>query len=356
MPAYKDEKNRGTWYSMFYFVDWTGQRKRKKKRGFKTRREALAFEREFLSGPITNTELTFSKLYSLYLKDNTSKKKETTIDTKTSIVKLHILPYFKDKKISEISAADIRMWQNEIIKKNFSKTYMRSINNQLSSILNYAVKYYGLTSNPCTIAGTIGSKKAGTMQYWTMDEYKQFISVVKEPGYHIAFNLLYWGGFRKGELASLTPADIVDGAIVVSKTGNWKNQQFKTTEAKTDNSMRTVTLPEFCYKELCDYVSKLYGIEEHDRIFDFSSNSTLNTALKRYAKKAGVKEIRVHDLRHSHASLCIELGMNILLIKDRLGHKDIETTLNTYAHLYPNKQTMLASELNEKGKELLGIT
>lgn len=82
----------------------------------------------------------------------------------------------------------------------------------------------------------------------------------------------------------------------------------------------------------------------------------MNTALKRYAKKAGVKEIRVHDLRHSHVSLCIELGMNILLIKERLGHKDIETTLNTYAHLYPNKQTMLASELNEKGKELLGIT
>lgn len=111
------------------------------------------------------------------------------------------------------------MWQNEIIKKDFSKTYMHSINSQLSSILNYAVKYYGLKSNPYTIAGSIGSKKARTMLYWTMDEYKQFISVVKEPGYHIAFNILYWGGLRKGELMALNPADISNGALNIRKTG-----------------------------------------------------------------------------------------------------------------------------------------
>lgn len=355
MPAYKDEKNRGTWYAMFYYVDWTGIRKRKKKRGFKTRREALAFERDFLKEPAVNTEITFSQLYDIYLKDVSGKKRDSTIETKSSIIKLHVLPYFKDKKIAEISAADVRMWQNEIIKKDFSKTYMHSINSQLSSILNYAVKYYGLKSNPCTIAGSIGSKKARTMLYWTMDEYKQFISVVKEPGYHIAFNILYWGGLRKGELMALTPADISNGALNIRKTGGFKSKKYREHEAKTEKSMRTVTLPEFCYNELCEYVSKLYGITEHDRIFDFNSNSTLNSALKRYAQKAGVKEIRVHDLRHSHVSLCIEMGMNILEIKDRMGHENIETTLNTYAHLYPNKQNMLASALNEKWKELLEI-
>ncbi len=123
-------------------------------------------------------------------------------------------------------------------------------------------------------------------------------------------------------------------------------------QPKTKKSKRIVTLPEFCYKELCKYINQLYGIKPDDRIFDFNSNGVLNKALEKYAKRAGVKIIRVHDLRHSHASLCIEMGMNILLISERLGHENIETTLNTYSHLYPNKQTMLASELNNKANEL----
>lgn len=351
MPAYKDEQ-RDTWYAMFYYTDWTGERKRKKKRGFKTKREALNFERQFLNGPTANTDLVFSKLYSLYLDDIKLKIKSSTIDTKQNIIENHILPYFKSKKIADITSADIRMWQNEILKKGLSDTYNRSINSQMSAILNYAVKYYGLSSNPCTAAGTIGSKNADEMLYWTLDEYKQFISVIKEPRYHIAFNLLYWGGLRKGELVALTPADVLEGAVSINKTGTWRNKEYVATEPKTKKSKRIVTLPEFCYKELCKYINQLYGIKPDDRIFDFNSNGVLNKALEKYAKRAGVKIIRVHDLRHSHASLCIEMGMNILLISERLGHENIETTLNTYSHLYPNKQTMLASELNNKANEL----
>lgn len=357
MPSYKDDRNkkRITWYSTFYYKDWTGVHRRKKKCGFKTKREADEYERNFLSGPTTNTDILFPKLYQLYMDDIKGKIKASTVATKQNIIDNNILPYFKLKTVSDIKASDVRMWQNEIIKKGYSDTYMRSINSQFSSILNYAVKYYGLPSNPCHSAGTIGAKHANEMEIWTLEEFKQFISVVKEPRHHIAFNLLYWGGFRKGELMALTPKDILDGAIDVNKTGTWNKGNFVVTSPKTKKSKRIVTIPDFCYKELCDYVNRLYGIQETDRIFDFGSNGVLNTSLRRYAEKAGVKKIRVHDLRHSHASLCIDMGMSIVLISNRLGHENIETTLHTYSHLYPDKQKIVADQLNEKAADMFTL-
>lgn len=353
MPAYKDENNRGTWYAMFYYKDWTGVLKRKKKRGFKTAREAKEFERNFLKEPATNSDMTFQQLYDVYKVDMSEKIKNSTMDTKITIIENHILPYFKSKKIAAITAADIRMWQNEILKKKLSDTYMRTINNQISTILNYAVNFHGLANNPCKKAGLIGTKHADEMNFWTLDEFNQFIKCVKQPGYHCAFNLLYWSGIRKGELMALTPADVRDGAITINKTASWKNGQLMITQPKTKNSKRVVELPEICYNELKDYISKLYDIQPNDRIFELNSNGVLNKAFERAIEKAGVPKIRVHDLRHSHASLCIDMGMNILAISERLGHRNIETTLNTYSHLYPNKQKMLALELNEKAKKSL---
>lgn len=347
MPTYKD-KTTNTWYVRFYYTDWTGQRKQKTKRGFKTQRDAKAYERDFLKEPPRNTNYNLQQIYDIYIEDVSEKLKFGTIDLKINIFKNHILPYFKNTKIDDISPSSIRMWQNEILKKKLSDTYMRSINNQMSSLMNYAVKYYGLKSNPCHIAGTIGKKQANEMNFWTLDEYSKFRSSINSMGYKCAFDLLYWGGIRKGELMALTPADVLEDAILINKTASYKNKELFVTEPKTDKSKRVVTLPEFCMEELNDYINKLYGIKDDDRIFDLNSNGVLNKYLKRYAEKAGVKKIRIHDLRHSHASLCVDMGMNILLISERLGHENIETTLKTYSHLYPDKQKMVASELNEK--------
>lgn len=356
MPAYKDENNRGTWYASFFYTDWTGKRRRKKKRGFKTRREALEYERNFLTEPVSNSDITLSKLYSLYMDDVKGKIRVSTVALKENIIVNHILPYFGDKKICDISAANIRMWQNEILKKGLSKTYTRTINSQFSAIMNYAVNYYGLPSNPCKTAGMIGDKHSDEMLYWTLDEYNKFIATVKQPCYRVAFDILYWGGLRRGELMALTPADIVEDGININKSASWRNKELIISEPKTKKSKRIVTLPQFCYDELCDYVSRLYGIKETDRIFDFNSNGVLNKYLDRHAEQAGIKRIRVHDLRHSHASLCVEMGMNILAISERLGHENIETTLNTYSHLYPDKQKMLAIELNKKAHEKENLT
>ena len=350
MPAYKEENGK-TWYAQFFYVDWTGKRKRKKKRGFATKREAKEYEDNFLTKPPTNEKLTFQQLYSSYISDISVKFKESTLETKMNIFETHILPYFKNRIVSEISSSDIRMWQNEILKKGYAKTYQKTINNQISSIFNYAIKHHGLVVNPCHIAGSIGEKRADEMQYWTLDEFNLFISYVKEPGYHIAFMLLHYGGLRKGELTALTPNDINkdENSISINKTASFKQGDYRVTEPKTKQSKRIVTIPKSVYEELKNYIDSLYGIRPTDRIFHFNSNHTLNGYLDRKIKEIGnLKKIRIHDFRHSHVALCIDMGINILLISKRLGHKDIETTLNLYGHLYPDKQRNLADKLEEK--------
>lgn len=143
----------------------------------------------------------------------------------------------------------------------------------------------------------------------------------------MAFMLLYWTGMRIGELLALTYED-----IDLEK------------RPKTPKSNRKITIPPFLAEELKEYCSRLYGIMPNERMFRFTK-SYMEHEIVRGIKETGVKRIRIHDLRHSHASLLVELGFQPLAIAERLGHEKIETTLNTYSHLYPNKQPELADRL-----------
>lgn len=126
--------------------------------------------------------------------------RENTIRTKDYIVELKILPYFGEKKICDIKAADIRKWQNDLIKQKYSQTYLKTINNQLNAIFNYAVKYYDLPKNPCAQAGSMGKGKAEEMNFWTQEEFETFVGVVKDkPVSYMAFKILYWTGCRLGD-------------------------------------------------------------------------------------------------------------------------------------------------------------
>lgn len=175
MPATKD-KERGTWTAQFYYTDFTGTRKKKYKRGFKLQREALDFERDFLAKHEGDCTMTFGALVDLYLEDMGHRLKASTLENKEYLTSLKSLPYFKDKPLDTISPTDIRKWQNELLSaenplsgKRYSPTYMKTINNQLVAIFNYAVKYYDLKGNPCHKAGTIG-KKMPTK--WTSGQLK----------------------------------------------------------------------------------------------------------------------------------------------------------------------------------------
>lgn len=275
--------------------------------------------------------------------------KKTTISTKRNIFEQHLTPYLKNVKVNEITPITVRLWQNEILKKDLAPTYQKSIHNQLSAIMNYAVKYYNIPNNPCRVTGSIGKKKTNEMQFWTLDEYKTALEYEKKPAARVALEVLFWSGIREGELLALTPADITENndkvkIIRVTKTFSHVDGEDLVTTPKTEGSVREVTIPKFLYDEIQEYVSKLYGIKPNDKLFYFSAGY-IGKEIKQCSQLSGVKEIRTHDLRHSHAALLINLEVDIVLLSKRLGHEDIETTINTYGHLYPNKQNTVATKL-----------
>jgi integrase len=346
MPAFKDEE-RKTWYASFYYTDWTGQRKRKLKRGFKKRQDALDFERDFLQKQAMSSDIAFSNLVENYLEDMGTRLRTTTITNKKYLIELKILPFFGKLPINTIKATHIRKWQNELLSSDYAPTYIKSINNQLTAIFNYAVKYYGLQVNPCHLAGSVGKKDADSMEIWTVDEFNKFIDYEDKPAAKLAFEILFWTGIRSGELMALTPKDILpDKKISITKSFTRLEGEDIISEPKTPKSKRIIPIPDFLYDHIQQYINSLYEINEDERLFYFTK-SFLKKELERCCELSGVKVIRVHDLRHSHASLLIELGYNVLVISERLGHEKVETTWNTYSHLYPNKQIQLASELND---------
>ena len=350
MPAYKNKKT-GKWFCKFYYYDWQGIHKQKWKRGFATKKEALAFEREFLEKESSNPDMTFQNLYELYMEDMAPRLKKSTLMTKTHICKNHILPYFGNKPINEIKASDVRKWQNKLMnsEKKFLQTYLKTINNHLTCIINYAKRYYDLNTNPCGKAGSIGKSKAEEMDFWTYEEYIAFREGIKDkPLSYICFQVLYWTGMREGELLALTAADIdFEGKqININKTYQRINGEDIITTPKTRKSKRKVPIPDFLCQELQEFISTRYMLRQNERLFP-ATKHFLSHEMQRGCKKTGVKKIRIHDIRHSHASLLINQGCDALILADRLGHEKVTTTLNTYSHLFPHKQQELVTGLEQ---------
>ena len=207
MKAEKDKKT-GKWLIQYRYTDWQGKRRKSTKRGFATKREAEEWLRNFLITQKADFDMKFEDFWKMYCADMETRLREHTMRTKKYIVDLKILPYFGNKRVNDITAADIRQRQNELIKMGYSPTYLKTINNQLSAIFNYAVRYYDLKSNPCAKAGSMGKSKAEEMDFWTGEEFRRFIdSVMNKRRSYMAFMTLYWTGMRLGELRALTPAD-----------------------------------------------------------------------------------------------------------------------------------------------------
>ncbi|MFQ9213583.1 MAG: tyrosine-type recombinase/integrase [Eubacterium ventriosum] len=192
------DKKKGTWYVQFYYTDWQGNRKKKFKRGFKTKSEAQEWAMNFLQRQKGDTSLMFGQFIDEYYEDMEKRLKGNTMKTKKYIIEFKIRPFFANKVLSEITPLDIRKWQNELLDKGYKQTYLKTVNNQLSAMFNYAVNFRGLPSNPCRKAGTIGKSKADEMKFWTLDEYKIFIEGAKDKEMsYMAFQMLYWTGMVK---------------------------------------------------------------------------------------------------------------------------------------------------------------
>lgn len=349
MPVYK--KDNGTYYASFYYTDWTGKKIKKKKESFKTKRDAMIYEKEFIIREQGTSEMDFKTLVSIYMEDCRARLKPTTYSTKEFIINYKILPYFSELQIASIEPTTIRKWQNTLLvhENEYSPTYLKTINNQVSAIFNYAMKYYKLPSNPARISGSIGKKRADTMLFWTKEEFRKFINAVEDKDMSkIMFELLFWTGMRSGELLALTLDDFKfkDRVVSVNKSyARYKGEDL-IQEPKTPKSKRNIIIPEFLCEEIRKFSERRYDYRSDERLFPMTK-FFLHHEMKRGCQNSGVKKIRVHDLRHSHASLLIEMGFSPLIIAERLGHEDIQTTLQTYSHLYPNKQEEVANRLEE---------
>ena len=351
MPAYKAEN--GTWYVSLYYEDWQGHRQRKVKRGFPTKREAQEWEREFRLRGKSDLNMTFAAFCELYKKDLEGRLKPSTWSMKTNVIEQKIMPYFKDKVMNSIKPADIIAWQNMLLAyrdekgKPYSPVYLKTIHNQMSAILNHAVKYYDLKNNAASKVGNMGKEKGREMQFWTKEEYLKFSeAMMSKPLSYYTFEILYWCGLRVGELLALTPGDfdLEKGELRINKSLQRINGEDIITDPKTPKSNRTIKLPEFLREEMKDYIGSLYGIPDDERIFN-CTKAYLHHEMTRGCVETGLKRIRIHDIRHSHVSLLIDMGFSPLAIAERVGHESIDITYR-YAHLFPTVQKEMADKLD----------
>ena len=350
MGVYKEGKN---WKVQVYYKDWQGNRKRKQKRGFRTKGEAKEWERDFLQQQSQGVDIEFGNFLEIYYKDMDVRLRENTMYTKRYIIDLKIKPYFEKKILSEITVADVRAWQNELLTykdkngKGYSPTYLKTVNCQLTAIFNYAMRYYNLQDNPCRKAGAIGKSKGEPKDFWMQEEFNAFLETVSDkPETRMAFLLLYWTGMRIGELLALTMEDFdfEKNTVRINKSYQRLQGQDVITTPKTPKSNRTIKLPKFLIEEMQEYFAMLYDQTPTDRIF-LVTKSFLHHEMERGCKLSGVKKIRIHDLRHSHISHLIDLGFSAVAIADRVGHESIDITYR-YSHLFPSKQVAMADRLD----------
>lgn len=200
MPVYKDEK-RNTWFCKCNYKDWLGESKSKMKRGFATKKDAQQWERDFLQKQSASMDMKFASFVEVYFEDKAPRLKERSIMTKRTLFETKIIPYFGEKQMNEITAVDIIKWQNALLNQDYKPTYLRMIQNQMTALFNHAEKFYDLKDNPCKKVDKMGRPNAKELNFWTKDEYEQFIQGFSsdEEMYRIIFQMLFWLGCRVGD-------------------------------------------------------------------------------------------------------------------------------------------------------------
>ena len=356
MSVYND-KSTGKWYSIVYFFDTYGRRKQKCKRGFPTKKDALQWETDFGLQNKASMDMKMTDFIELYLNSVEPRLKQSTFEMKKAVIQTHITPFFGARPVNAITSRDVIAWQNDLIHHKdkagnpYSKSYLKTIHNQLSCIFNFAVNNYNLSNNPARKAGNMGSEDEVKINFWTKEEYLKFsYQAMEDPIAYYAFEVLYWTGIREGELLALTLSDFDFTAktLSITKTYHRIHGEDVVTKPKTKKSVRTVSLPDFLVNEVQEYISMQSSLSKDDRLFPISKHYLLHK-MKKFSDKAGVKAIRIHDLRHSHISLLINMGFTPVAIAERVGHESIEITYR-YSHLFPSVQKEMVNKLQiEKG-------
>ncbi|MDR3292580.1 MAG: site-specific integrase [Clostridiales bacterium] len=325
--------------------------------GFRTKKEAESAYFLEKNKTTVSSGFTVGELYLLYSDYKKSQVKESTFICRTQALRDYVLPYFKNVKIEKLTVTQVISWKNEIDSKPLKFRSKEKIYLAFVNLLNYGVKFHDIPFNIISKVGNFkNTELKREMLFWTEKEFEQFIQSVDDIIYKALFSTLYLTGARKGEIMALTWRDIdFNGCIInIDKTytKNTCNGSYRITRPKTNSSVRKVMIPEVLV-DLLRVLKNTYigqvGYSESCFVFGFSRPlppTTIERMKETYCKISGVKEIRIHDFRHSHVSLLLSKGQDIKLIADRLGHSDVSMTLNVYSHFFPDKQVALMSSLN----------
>lgn len=362
MAVFKDKektKDGRQWYFKVYYTDISGNKKVYKSKKFSTKKEALEEEAKFVinRSNIQTNNITFEELFWEYYNYIKPRLKERTTAINYSRLKLHVFPYFKNKKISDITVKDIINWQEIMNKKQYSHEYKTAIFTNFKSVMNYGVKFHGLSTNPLVIAGGFKNpqKIKEELRYWTYEQFEKFIEQVDDFVYKAFYTTLFFTGLRCGEAQALKWEDFKFNQLRINKTLTTKIKGcfYKLTSPKTKKSNRIIELPNRVIKilnELKEFYMKYENFDEDWFIFGGIRplpETTIRRKKKEACIKASVPEIRIHDFRHSFASLLINKGVRIQIISEMLGHEKVSTTTDIYGHLYPSQQHIAVDILNK---------
>lgn len=359
-------KRNGTVYDVvFRIVTLAGDEKQKKLSGFKSKTLAKEAHARFITencelvknNPIkkkrTDREIpTVGELIREYIASLGNQNKESTIKDKKDGYDKWVLPKYKDSKITVLTKEELYKWQDELWaslnpKTNdyYSWNYLDRNRRQFSAFLSYCESRYGYTNHFKTIDEPKRRKPKTTMQFWTREEFLKFISVVNDPKYHCFFTIMFYTGRRLGEVIALSPQDVKETSINFDKSYTKKTLDgtaWKITSTKAEK-IQTVPICRRVREEI-----KNYNAPEGSFYFGGKtplSQNAIRTAFKKYITLSGVKEIRLHDLRHSFVSMCIHLGANYNVIADLISDT-VEQVIKTYGHLYVSDKLQVIENLD----------
>lgn len=302
--------------------------------------------------------LTVGQLYDEYVKTKQYEVRESSLYKSMQILSNHVIPYFKDDKLNHINLQTLQKWKRYIEEKGLSITMKQNIFGEFRAMLNYAVKFGYMSSNPLTKIGNFKDayELKKHMDYYTAEEFLKYIEAAKseaqkqpnnlyEWNFYVFFNIAFYTGMRKGEIHALKWTDIDDDIIHITRSIAQKLKGGdRETPPKNKSSVRDLQMPEPLKNILAEHYKRysvLDNFSDEWRICGGISplrDGSVDNHNRKFAQLAGLKHIRIHDFRHSHASLLANEGINIQEIARRLGHAKIEMTWNTYSHLYPREE------------------
>ncbi len=352
MAVFKDKN--GTWNYEFTHIDSFGNVQRQHRRSikWKLKRDAIAAmetHKAKLSKDPTN--LTYEILYKLYIEDRKERIKKKSIYNIDKLNDKHIMPYFGKVKMSKITPRMIQEWQSKLMNEGYSNKYLVKIQEQFRTVINFGIKYDYITYNPFKIElARVPSQHKKEIQFWTQDEYAKFINVIEDPIYVCLFSILYWTGIRIGELQALQWTDFNGSTLNIRKT--FDSVHHIITTPKTSNSYRHVRLTQSIVEQLNSlrlFYADTYEFSSECFIFGIDkplAPNTIRNRFNKYIELARVHKIRVHDFRHSHVSLLINLGFDRFEIAKRLGHTP-NMVDNTYSHWFESAQIDMVNKLDQ---------